>query len=114
MHTDWPGYTTAPGPLTEDDVMRAINDRDEPRNEREAALQIDEQVNRRAAFGGARSVWPSCSGPCSQGRKVCPTPAACRLGDDDFESADSEVLLMLAAVAVAIIFGLAAFVIVIK
>lgn len=26
--------------------------------------------------GGA---WPSCSGPCDQGRKLCPSPDACRI-----------------------------------
>ena len=26
---------------------------------------------------------PSCSGPCQQGRRACPTPAACQCGDED-------------------------------
>ena len=26
---------------------------------------------------------PRCSGPCAQGRRACPTPAACQCGDDD-------------------------------
>ena len=25
---------------------------------------------------------PSCSGPCQQGRRACPTPDACRRPDD--------------------------------
>lgn len=23
------------------------------------------------------NLWPSCGGPCEQGRKACPTPTAC-------------------------------------
>ena len=118
--------------------MRAINDRDEPRNEREAADELAygdmQRQHERAAWHGAMSLRggnlyklsPSgldqqgryktrCDGgPCAGNTKLCPTPAACVLDDDSFESADSEVLLMLAAVAVAIIVGLADFVIVIK
>lgn len=26
---------------------------------------------------------PHCSGPCQQGRRACPTPAACQCGNDD-------------------------------
>ena len=117
--------------------MRAINDRDEPRNEREAADELAysdmQRQHERAAWLGAMSLRggtlyklsPSgldqqgryktrCDGgPCAGNTKLCPTPDACML-DDCVESADSEILLMLAAVAVAIIVGLAAVVIVIK
>lgn len=28
-------------------------------------------------------AWPSCTGPCDQGRKLCPCPEDCQRPDDD-------------------------------
>lgn len=30
-----------------------------------------------------RQHWPGCSGPCDQGRSLCPCPSACQTNDDD-------------------------------
>ena len=36
------------------------------------------------AHTGEQSLpWPACHGPCDQGRKLCPSPDACRRSDDE-------------------------------
>lgn len=30
-----------------------------------------------------RKHWPSCTGPCQQGRRNCPCPADCEIGADE-------------------------------
>ena len=52
-----------------------------------------------------RDHWPNCSGPCDQGRKLCPCPDECQIPDDDslavFVGARN-ALLMMAAIALCI------------
>ena len=45
---------------------------------------------------------PSCTGPCDQGRKPCPTPDACRITDEEWrrDFAPAIGLLLVAASAV--------------
>ena len=42
--------------------------------------------------------YPTCSGPCDQGRKACPTPSACGLGDDDREPTTPAIGIMIALI----------------
>ena len=48
-------------------------------NDLDAAQRVDD----RTEWPARRATFASCSGDCSQGRRPCITPEACRLVDDD-------------------------------
>ena len=50
-----------------------------------------------------KDVYPSCSGPCNQGRKLCPSPQVCRqpmFSDTEASSLAIAVVLAIASVVV--------------
>lgn len=59
------------------------------RNEREAVARIVRMHEvREAGWAAERAAgmvtWMACAnGPCKQGRKICPTPEACQLAEQD-------------------------------
>ena len=42
-----------------------------------------QRVDIRTAWPARRATFASCSGDCKQGRRLCVTPEACRLADDE-------------------------------
>lgn len=65
------------------DATRIAPLRREPRSERHAALDfVDTHSRVHAAWAEPPRTWPSCSGACDQGRRLCVTPAACRIAED--------------------------------
>lgn len=59
------------------------------RNEGEAAAQMlsvheARQVHWAVERSAGMVTWMACAnGPCKQGRKICPTPEACQLAEQD-------------------------------
>ena len=50
-----------------------------------------------------KDTYPSCSGPCNQGRKLCPSPQVCRqplFTDTEASSLTIAIVLAIASVAV--------------
>ena len=50
-----------------------------------------------------KDTYPSCSGPCDQGRKLCPSPQVCRqplFADTETSSLAIAVVLAIASVVV--------------
>lgn len=47
------------------------------------------------AFFAIKNYEPCCTGPCNQGRKLCPTPDACIKALDDFRGEPSKYDLRL-------------------
>lgn len=48
------------------------------------------EFSRLLAYLHRTAAAPSCTGPCDQGRRPCPSPVACRvMHDDEHESADA-------------------------
>lgn len=65
-----------------------------------------QRVDIRTEWPARRATFASCSGDCSQGRRPCITPEACRLADDDEDAGKhmpgAGALVVPLAVAVAI------------
>jgi hypothetical protein len=69
------------------------------------SLQVirEEAERLRASRTPSPETWaktfPSCSGPCEQGRKLCPAPTACRIADNDDLDPARGILVALGIVA---------------
>lgn len=59
----------------------------EPRDERQAALKL-----------------AACTGPCEQGRRLCPTPDACRIPEPDLPLTGGDWWLAVGIVGACIFF----------
>lgn len=56
----------------------------------------DEQADAviRQSWPPRRHVWPACCGNCGQGARICPTPEACQMADEDDNSRFWDALTM--------------------
>ena len=61
-------------------------------------LNAADHANREHMRG--RLMVQACTGPCDQGRKLCPSPEACQLEDDGSELGFGLALCAVSAVAV--------------
>lgn len=50
------------------------------------------------------SSWPTCSGPCEQGKKLCPSPEACQRPADELDDVVASVWFF-GILAVALVAG---------
>ena len=53
-------------------------------------------------------TFTSCTGPCDQGRKICPSPLACEREDDGSLDPSRGILVALGIVAGIVVFVLSA------